>query len=229
MEWSPDSRALFYTGIVDGPRSVYRIAADGTGKPELVFRRTEWWINDASARPDGSGTLIAAQDTRGHDLYFVPTGTQRLEPFLVTPAEERGVQFSPNGAFVLYVTNESDRNEVYVRAFSAPASKRQISTNGGVLPSWSPDGREIFYWEIGGTTGRLMQVAFEPGNEPKIGAPHVLFEVPQAMVDRVSLMPDGRRFVMVQPEPEVVNPSEMVVIPRFLDEIAARLNLKPSH
>ena len=56
----------------------------------------------------------------------------------------------------------------------------------------------------------------------------MLFEVPPAMVDRVSLMPDGQRFVMVQPEPEVVNPPEVVVIPRFLEEIAARLNLKPS-
>jgi hypothetical protein len=213
---------LIYSANADGPRSVYRIAADGSGKPELLFTRTEWWINEVDARPDGSGILMAAQDVRGHDLFFVRAGSPKAEPFLVTPSQERAPAFSPNGAFVAYASNESDRMEVYLRPFPGPGPKRQVSTNGGFLPSWSRDGREIFYWEPG-LAGRLMSAPFEPGNDPRVGRPHVLFEVPLAMVETFSVTPDGQRFVMVKPEPERENPLQVVVIPSFLEEMKVRL------
>lgn len=220
--WSPDGRSIFFSGNGDGPRSVYRIPADGSGKPELVFSRTEWWVNDFSPQPGGSGVMIAAQQLRGHDLFFVRDGRQEAEPFLVTPSEERRPAFSPDGAFVAYQSNESGRPEVYVRPFPGPGPKRMISTRVGTLPAWSRDGREIFYWEPG-EVAHLMRVAFEPGNEPKLGKPQALFDEPVPMVDALAIMPDGQRFVMVKPETEEESPLEIVVIPGFLDTIRARL------
>jgi eukaryotic-like serine/threonine-protein kinase len=224
--WSPDGRSLVYTAEADGPRSVYGIAADGTGKPELLFTRPEWWINNFDARPDGSGMMVAGQDMRGHDLYFVRKGSQEAEPFLATPSDERGPVFSPSGAFVAYLSNESGRMEVYVRPFPGPGPKRQVSTNGAFFAQWSRDGREIFYWEPGAQVGRLMRAPFEPGTEPRIGKPQALFEVPLAMVDNFAVMPDGQRFVMVKPEAEEENPLQIVVIPGFVDEMKARLSGK---
>ena len=222
VAWSPNGHSIFYTGNADGPRSVYRIEADGSRKAELFFRRTEWWINDIGPRPDGSGLLVAGQDVHGHDLYFVREGKQEAEPFLVTPSEERGAVFSPNGAFVVYMSNESGAPEVYVRPFPGPGPKRQVSTRSGVLPTWSRDGREIFYWEAQ-EAGRLMKVSVEPGAEPKFGKPQPLFEVPLPMIDALALTPDGQRFVMVKPPSEEENPLLLVVIPNFLDEMKARL------
>src|SRR6185295_16387684 len=123
-EWSADGRSVTFTSNADGPFGVYRVAADGAGKPERLFSHPVWWINDVSQRPDGSGILVAAQDVRGHDFYFVRTGSQQAQPFLVTPSEERRPAFSPDGAFIVYDSNESDRFEVYVRRFSEPGLKR---------------------------------------------------------------------------------------------------------
>ncbi len=221
VEWSPDGRSLFLTGNADGPRSIYKVAADGSGKPELVFRKTEWWTNDLSPRPDGSGVLFAAQDVGGHDIVFVREGSQKAEPFLATPSDERQEAFSPSGVFVAYTSNESGRNEVYVRPFPGPGPKRQVSTSGGIIPSWSRDGREIFYWQPD-QVGRLMKVAFDPG-DAKLSRPQPLFEVPLAQVDTMSLMPGNQQFVMVEPVSEETSPLLIVVIPSFLDEMKGRL------
>jgi len=221
VRWAADGRSIVYTGNADGARSAYRIGADGSGKPELLFGRDEWWINDAAPRPDGSGVLVSAQDVRGHDLLFVRTGSRTPEPFLATPADERGAAFSPNGSFVAYTSSESDRLEIYVRPFPGPGPKRQVSTAGGILARWSRDGREIFYWEPG-TVARFMRASFEPGTEPKIGKPQALFEAPPSMVDDYGVTPDGQRFVMVKREAEEESPLQIVVIPGFLDEMKAR-------
>jgi hypothetical protein len=221
VRWTADGRSLVYLGNAEGSRTAYRVAADGSGKPEVVFGRDEWWINDVAPRPDGSGTLVVAQDVRGPDLYFVRKGGGTAEPFLVTRSDERQPDFSPNGSFLVYSSNETDRNEVYLRPFPGPGPKRQVSTAGGILPHWSRDGREIFYWEVG-QVGRFMRVSFEPGSEPKIGKPQALFDAPLAMVDDFAVTPDGQRFVMVKREPEEENPLQIVVIPGFLDEMRAR-------
>jgi Tol biopolymer transport system component len=169
---------------------------------------------------EGPGALVSAQDVRGHHLYFVRMGSQTAEPFLVTPSDEQWAAFSPSGSVVAYQSNESDRMEVYVRPFPGPGPKRQVSASGGVVPHWSRDGREIFYWEIG-PVGRLMRVSFETGSEPKIGKPQALFEVPLAMVEEFDITPDGQRFVMAKPETEEESPLQIVVIPGFLDEMKA--------
>jgi serine/threonine-protein kinase len=158
---------------------------------------------------------------RGHDLLFVRAGSQTPGPFLATPAEERGPDFSPNGAFLAYTSNESGRGEVYVRPFPGPGPKRQVSVSGGAVPRWSPDGRAIFYWEVG-QVARFTRASFEPGPEPKIGKPQVLFEAPLAMVDDYGVMPDGQRFVMVKREAEEESPLQIVFIPGFIDEMKAR-------
>jgi hypothetical protein len=154
---------------------------------------------------------------------FLPKGSTEVEPYLVTPSDERGPSFSPDGRYVAYASNESNRLEVYVRPFPGPGPKRQISNSGGVLPSWSRDGRELFFWEPG-QTGRLKKASFEPGPDPKVGKPQTLFEVPLLMVDRLTLMPDGQRFAMVQPPPEEETPLQMVAIPGFLEETTSRLS-----
>jgi serine/threonine-protein kinase len=221
VRWTADGRSLVLTANADGPRSAYRIAADGSGKPELLFAREEWWINEAEPRPDDSGVIFSAQDQRGHDLLFGRTASHTPEPFLATPAEERGPAFSPNGSFLAYMSTESDRGEIYVRPFPGPGPKRQISTAGGVFARWSRDGREIFYWQPG-EVARFMRASFEPGTEPKIGKPQVLFEAPPAMIDDYGVTPDGQRFVMVKRDAEDETPRQIVVIPGFLDEMKAR-------
>ena len=75
--------------------------------------------------------------------------------FLKTPFEERNGQFSPDGRWVAYESNESGRDEIYIRPFAGPAASGagapaasgqwQVSTTGGVFPRWRADGRELYY------------------------------------------------------------------------------------
>src|SRR5438105_14911572 len=68
------------------------------------------------------------------------------EPFLATPSDELAAMFSPDGRWIAYRSNESGRNEVYVRPFpGGRGGKWQISTGGGLYGIWSNNGRELFY------------------------------------------------------------------------------------
>src|SRR5204862_49735 len=81
-------------------------------------------------------------------------------------------QFSPDGRFVAYVSDESGRAEVYVQSFPASGGKWQISTGGGDQPQWRRDGGELFYMA---PDKKLMAVPIAPGNEFAPGSPVALF------------------------------------------------------
>jgi hypothetical protein len=79
--------------------------------------------------------------------------------FLKTAFNEVAPRFSPDGHYVVYVSDESGQNEIYVRDFPKAANRWQISANGGLAPRWAHDGKEIFYAE-----GRkLMAVSVSTG------------------------------------------------------------------
>ena len=71
----------------------------------------------------------------------------KVTAFLNTPFEEREPIFSPDGRWIVYVSNESGREEVYVRPFPGPGGRVVISNNGGRTPTWSPTPtkNELFY------------------------------------------------------------------------------------
>ena len=93
-------------------------------------------------------------------------------PFLKTAFNERGGKFSPDRSFVVYVSDESGRNEVYVRDFPKGLRKWQISNNGGVAPLWSRNSKEIFYVE----RRKLMVVSVVDRPVFSPGTPTALFE-----------------------------------------------------
>jgi acyl-CoA synthetase (AMP-forming)/AMP-acid ligase II len=77
--------------------------------------------------------------------HFNSGGAPKPFPFLRTSFSEANGQFSPDGGWIAYQSNESGRFEIYAAPFPGPGGKRQISTSGGVLPRWRHEGKEIFY------------------------------------------------------------------------------------
>jgi Tol biopolymer transport system component len=75
----------------------------------------------------------------------VSPADRKLRPFLQTAFDERMGQFSPDGRWVAYQSNESGRYEIYVRPFPGPGGQWQVSTNGGIMPRWRRDGKELYY------------------------------------------------------------------------------------
>src|SRR5438552_2752990 len=92
----------------------------------------------------GSSSCIKARAR--WDLWAMPlTDDRKPFPVVQTKSSERDGQFSPDGKWIAYTSDETGQSQIYVQAFPKPSGKWQISVNGGVLPRWRADGKEIFY------------------------------------------------------------------------------------
>ena len=199
--WTRDnSRIAFNSSRDGGSLNLYVKSAGSTGPEELLVRddRDKY---AQSWSPDGRFLLyiVTPPGVGGQqDLWFVPTtGDRRPSPYLTTEFTEGvGAQFSPDGRWVVYTSTESGRQEVYVASFPVPSSKWPVSTNGGLLPRWRGDGREIFYFEAGNSRVMSAEVTGD-GATLRIGAARPLFNVrPAGQRKFWDVSPDGRRFLV---------------------------------
>src|SRR5262245_31458879 len=119
-------------------------------------------------------------------------------PFLRTPFHEFYGQFSPDGKWIAYTSDESGREEVYIRAAFGAGAKRQISNAGGSQPRWRYDGRELFYRTGANLMASQIRVA---GDEIGSDSPHVLFSHAHLGQTFYSydVAPNGNRFLMLRP------------------------------
>jgi Tol biopolymer transport system component len=100
----------------------------------------------ATMSPDGKSLLVNALDGDSWAIFRVPLDSARVaRSYLTAKANEHAPQFSPDGKWVALVSDESGRDEVYVRSFPDPASRIQISVAGGGEPVWSRDGSRLYY------------------------------------------------------------------------------------
>jgi eukaryotic-like serine/threonine-protein kinase len=159
----------------------------------------------ASVSPDGS-TLAMVRilaDTSG-DVYVVPLdGSADARPYVATSAYEGGAQFSPDGHWLAYTSDETGRPEVYLDAYPTPGRRVQVSSDGGLHPLWSRDGRRIFYR----SGQRMMAVDLTPGDLSTLSRPRLLFERqytfgPNLSIPHYDLSPDGQGLLLVRQEEE---------------------------
>jgi Tol biopolymer transport system component len=143
---SPDGSRLFFASVVSGVAQLFEKSFAG-GPATLLLKSSELTVaHDLSA--DGSHLLYGAQ-TRSFDILVLPlTGDVKPIPVAQTDFYESDGRFSPNGQWIAYVSEESGRPEVYVQAFPGPGNRVVISAEGGSLPEWRADGRELFYMSL---------------------------------------------------------------------------------
>ncbi|PWT91849.1 MAG: hypothetical protein C5B54_04520, partial [Acidobacteria bacterium] len=144
-------------------------------------------------------TLDNAQTQQ--DLWIFPlTGDRKPYAFLQSGANESQGQFSPDGQWLAYTSNESGKSEVYVQPFpNKDTGKWQISVEGGGLPQWRRDGKELFYIS---DKNILMSVDVSLGSTFDSAAPKPLFEMPLANIADDSIYDvsaDGQRFLVTSP------------------------------
>jgi hypothetical protein len=130
---------------------------------------------------------------------------------LQTPSTEFNGQFSPDGGWVAYQSNESQRNEIYVASFPGASGKRQISTTGGTFPRWRQDGKEIFYM---GPDRRLMAAEVTTqGGTLEVGQVRPLFSAANMAQGTpvYDVSADGQRFLLrTFPEQKAGEPLTLV-------------------
>jgi Tol biopolymer transport system component len=181
------------------------VSPDGTTLVYAVQRPGEWNF-DILVRP------VDADSTEARDL-------------IKTPTVDWWPSFSPDGEFLMYVSASSGRDEVYVTTFPEPSTLWQISTNGGNVPRWRSDGREIFFT----TTDEIWAVDVTPGDGSLVvGTPHRLCKRPTTnwsgrWPDGFDVSPDGQRILVLQP---IAAPSDtppaIVVVQNWFEEFRDR-------
>src|SRR5439155_18590961 len=117
----------------------------GAGNDELLLE-SPLTKNPTDWSSDGRFLMYSVQDLKtGSDLWVLPLGGDRKSfAFLNTKFSETQGQFSPDGRWVAYQSDESGRQEIYVRPFPAAAGQWQISTSGGIQARWRRDGKELY-------------------------------------------------------------------------------------
>ena len=201
--WSPDGTRIAFTSRRDGVPLPYQRATDGTGAeiPLFAYDRTSY-VNDWSS--DGRWVIYSTPgpNNAGNRLWVVSTerGTERKPvPYLVASALQQQAQFSPDGRFVAYGSDQSGTWEIYVQPFpNASEGKWMVSSGGGVEPRWSRDGKELFYFS--GQTLMAVPISVRPTFSS--GAPAALFDAPvqtgyTSDSHRWQVAPDGKRFLLL--------------------------------
>jgi Tol biopolymer transport system component len=120
----------------------------GSGDQEkLEIPKNQGYAAVTSWSPNGRYLFLQVQNNATReDIYYIDlNGDRKLTPFLHSPASEENAVLSPNGKWLAYDSDESRRFEVYVTAFPGPGEKWQVSSGGGIFPTWSTDGKRLYY------------------------------------------------------------------------------------
>jgi Tol biopolymer transport system component len=227
--WSPDGSRVAFQSLREGVPNVYWAPADGSGAATPLTRERSWYVNPRAFSPDG--TLLALNVFRpgatAQDVWTVGTALgSRPTPLISTPAVESGGAFSPDGRWLAYTSDESGRNEVYVRSYPGGEKRFLVSRGGGLGPRWAARSREISYL----SGNRIMTALVPAADRFDAVTPRLLFEVPGAVLQSLTgaisqrwgdVTPDGQRFLMVMC-PDGPGP-QIVVAPGFLAEARAKL------
>ena len=195
--WSPDSSRLVFSSNRGINFNLYVKNSDGA-QPEksIAPANTDQLPSDWSR--DGKYILF----TRGPELWFLTVPDLKSNLFLKTPSVLRNGQFSPDGKWVAYASNETGKWEIYVTSFPDARGKWQISTGGGEQPRWRSDGKELFYLS---SDSKLMAAPVTTGSNFDLGTPIALFQTsprqPISLNDRFvyDVSRDGQRFLINTP------------------------------
>ena len=201
--WSPDGKQVMFTSEHHGVRGIYRKLSDGLGNTELVYAHKVEVREILDWSTDGRYAMYDDTSPKARLIALPLFGQRKAFAYVEGGFNAVGAQFSPNGQFVAYDSDETGRSEVYVQTFPEHTGKWQVSTSGGTEPMWRRDGNELFYLKPDDT---VMSVGVKTSaSEFHAGIPKPLFKtqlVASGRRNRYAVSPDGERFLMIVPAGE---------------------------
>ena len=224
--WSPDGQSLTFVSNRAGQSDLWTKPADGTGAAEVVLDR-ELTLHEVLYSPDGTW-LVFREETGtdvDDDIYAIRPGVDSVAFALAaTEFSERSPALSPDGRWLAYISNQSGRQEVYVRPFPPDAGSDlvQVSADGGTEPIWAHSGRELFY-----RNGSNELVAVQVSGDPSFSASQqeVLFSTADYMRGGghaiYDVTPDDQRFVMLRIRE--VDSGTLILVQNFFEELRERI------
>jgi len=219
-EWSPDGRRVLYTSSRAPSDGVWSQPADGSAEATLLYHDPKNPIREAVFTPDGR-SIVYRIDTQNNnrDILLKPlSDSGKPVPLVASLNDEKEPRVSPDARWLAYVSNETGREEVYVRAFGGGGGRLPVSTDGGGEPLWSRDGKRLFYRS--GT--KLMVATVVTAPSLAIASREAAFDGPFATDNyhpNYDIAPDGRSFVMIHP---VEEGRQLVLVANWRDELRQR-------
>jgi serine/threonine protein kinase len=229
--WSPDGTKIVFESSRKGSYDMWLMLANKTGSEELLFGTpmNEWpvhWSKDGrfllyyqSGSTTGSDLWalpMSGGETQGHQATAV-NNEQGRKPIVVanTKFEERQGQFSPDGRWVAYETNESGRFEIVVQPFPDPSSKVQVSTNGGTQPRWRADGKELYFIapdrKLMAVPVTVVGTNFEPGKPVPLFQTRIMIGPAAAFRAQYAVSHDDRFLIAQLVEESNVTPITLIL------------------
>jgi eukaryotic-like serine/threonine-protein kinase len=207
--WSPDGNRIVFRSN----RDLHQVPSSGTGSEERLLESGHLkWPQDWSR--DGGYLLYADEDPKTRrDLWVLPLQDDRKpRVFVNTEFDEWNAQFSPDGRWVAYQSDQSGRYEVYVRPFPGPGVQQQISTSGGSMPRWRPSGDELYF--IASGRGLMAATVRGSGTTLDVGDPTALFQTrigPTVVRTPYAVSPGGRFLFSIPDEGGVRSPITVIL------------------
>jgi eukaryotic-like serine/threonine-protein kinase len=207
--WSPDGGRIVFSSNRDGIYNLYWKLTGGAKDEEVLFKSDQHKYPLSWSR-DGRYLLYEADTSKAKgELWILPdpwgvAGFRKPMLFQET-VREASARFSPDRRWIAYTSDESGRDEVYVREFllgpdgSKPeaTAKRLISNGGGAAPSWRADGKELVYFSLDRKTVISVEIATDPVF--RAARPKVLCQLPAAPAFSPAVTADAKRFLAAIP------------------------------
>ncbi len=201
--WDADGRTVLYDEGGAWPFATRAVPADGGGAPREL--RGGW---SSALSHDGRYLvyMVNHPETLG-DLYMTDMTSPSPEPvlFLKGPGDQLWPRVSPDGHYIVYVSDESGKAQIHLRRFPSGEGSWQVSTSGGFWPHWSGRGDRLYYVD---DKNVLMEVDVDlRGHSPVLGNPKPIFTRPHIGWSLLfgwpagfDVSPDGQRFLVNLPE-----------------------------
>ena len=214
--WSPDGKRILFASSRAGLFQLYIKNADG-GEDEKLLPLDPSDKADkypTAWSPDGKYILYERR-TETTGLWIAEMPELKTRALLKGPETTKNGQFSPDGKWLAYTSNESGKWEIYVTSFPELRGKWQVSNTGGTQPRWRGDGKELFYLA---SDGKMMAVPLTVGDHFDSGAPLALFQasareqVARSELVTYDVAKDGQQFLInTQMEKEETQPMMVIL------------------
>jgi serine/threonine protein kinase/Tol biopolymer transport system component len=222
--WFPDGKRLLFAWQKAQAMNLFWQPYDGSSSMER-HTTSEYDQNPGSWSPDGKLVALVEwhPDVRT-DIVILDIGSGSVTPFLNSQFNESYPEFSPDGRWMAYTSDESTRAEVYVREFPGPGMKYQISNEGGNQPLWARNGKKLFYrWQ-----DQVWVVDYQTDGGFSTSKPRLLFEKSGygggSPIRSWDLSLDGQEFLMIKPEQREPAPvTEMILVQNWFEELKERV------
>jgi serine/threonine-protein kinase len=176
--WSPDGQRLAFAWGNAGGASLAMQPADGSAAPTTLLTGI---LVPSTFSPDGRQiAAVTPHKTLNLDIMIVKLDQEKaaVQPLVATPRLERWPELSPDGRWLAYGSDASDRDEVYVQPFPGPGPVQRVSVDGGQSPAWHRNGRELFFLSPRDKAGKRWMMAAEfsaVADGSRVGRPRPLF------------------------------------------------------